>query len=93
MTSEENDSGIVQVLLQHLTHQQLPRAIELKERVDRGERLGDADIGFLEQLFAEADSARTIMARHPELNHLAQQLCGLYHEITGVALENERKAR
>ncbi|WP_313952372.1 hypothetical protein [Accumulibacter sp.] len=90
MTQESDDRGLAEVLLEHLAKERLPRAIDLKEKVDGGARLDDMDIAFLERVFADIDDARPIVARHPEYNEIAARLIDLYEQITAKALENEK---
>lgn len=89
--SESRDAGIIQVLLKRLESQQLPRALSLKKKVDRGEPLNDYDIKFLQQVFADAEYIRPFVIRNPEYQNLLSRVIHLYKEITDKALENERK--
>jgi hypothetical protein len=41
-------------------------------------------------VFEDANSARSLVHRHPELQNLAAQLAGLYAHITATALKNEQ---
>lgn len=90
MTQESEDRGMAEVLLERLEKERLPRALDLKEKVDAGARLDDMDISFLERVFADIDDARPIVARHPEYNEIAARLIDLYEQITAKALENEK---
>ncbi len=90
MSSTTNDAAEIQVLLERITHMRLPRALDLKAKVERGECLTDFDIEFLEHVFADAGHAKSIADRHAELQSLAARLVGLYSEITRLALENEK---
>jgi hypothetical protein len=90
MTDTQIDQGTIQVLLNRLTTLRLPRALELKARVDDGEKLDDNDIEFLERVMEDASSAQNLIARHPELHELATRLVSLYSEITAKALQNEQ---
>ncbi|MGH8507295.1 MAG: hypothetical protein ACREVH_01050 [Gammaproteobacteria bacterium] len=92
MTESSEDLGLLTVLLQRLETQRLPRALALKEKVDRGEVLDDLDIGFLEEVFADTSSIRPILAQHPEHQELAARMMNLYKEITDKALQNEKAA-
>jgi len=90
MADTSNDEGLIQVLAERLERRRLPRALSLKEKVDRGETLNEFDIEFLEEVFKDAQSVRTLLERHPEWQDLAAKLIQLYKEITDKALENEK---
>lgn len=92
MSESSEDLGLITVLLQRLETQRLPRALALKDKIDRGELLDDFDIGFLEEVFADASKVRPFVARHPEYQDLAARMMNLYKEITDKALENEKAA-
>jgi len=92
MTTPQDDSGVITTLLNRLTTIRLPRALELKAKVDRGDKLGDADLEFMNQVFQDAEAAKTLMARHPELQPLVNKLVALYSEISKKAMENEQQA-
>jgi hypothetical protein len=90
MSESSEDLGLITVLLQRLETQRLPRALALKEKVDRGELLDDFDLGFLEEVFADTSSIRPFLAQHPEYQELAARMMHLYKEITDKALQNEK---
>jgi len=90
MTEMHEGEGIVLALLERMEKQRLPRALDIKERVDRGELLNDSDIEFLEHVFADASKARPVIDKHPEWHELVTRLLSLYTEITDRALENEK---
>ncbi len=91
MTTPQDDSGVITTLLNRLTTFRLPRALELKEKVNRGEKLGEADLEFMQQVFQDAEAAKTLMSRHPELQPLVSKLVALYSEISKKAMENEQQ--
>lgn len=90
MSQESDDRGLAAVVLERLEKERLPRAIDLKEKVDGGARLDDMDIAFLERVFADTEDLRPMVARHPEYQELAARLIGLYEHITAKALANEK---
>ena len=89
MVNESNEAGIAAVIIERLETQRLPRALELKAKVDRGEVLDDFDIDFLDRVFADTNELRPLLARHPEHQGLAARVMDLYHDITAKALANE----
>jgi hypothetical protein len=90
MSNSSEDLGLVTVLMRRLEQQRLPRALELKEKVDRGERLNDTDMAFLKVVFADANHIKPLLARHPEHHTLVSRVMNLYKEIMDRALENEK---
>ena len=83
---------MVAVLIQRFEGERLPRALDLKEKVDRGETLNDNDIAFLEQVFEDANTLKPLLDRHDEYHKLVAQAINLYKEITEKALANEKSA-
>ena len=91
MNKPSKDTGTIQALLERLNNERLPRALELKNKVDRGERLESSDLDFLERVLEDANKARTLVAKNPEYQALGAKLISLYGEITRKGLENEEK--
>lgn len=91
MHSNEQDTGVLLALLRRLENERMSRLLDIKKRIDRGEKLQDYDIRFLEDVFADAERIKPILDRHPEYHELAGRVVNLYHEITTKALENETK--
>lgn len=92
MIESTKDAGVIAVLLERLDKERLPRALALKEKVDRGKALSEYDLRFLEDVFADANKIKPLVDRHPEYQDLATRVMHLYNEITKKALENENRA-
>ena len=90
MNQEANDTGVATVIFERLEKERLPRALDLKAKVDAGGRLDDMDIAFLERVFADSEDLKPLLDRHPEYNELASRMMRLYQEITARGLENEK---
>jgi hypothetical protein len=92
MTDISKDTGVIVTLAERFEQQRLPRALDLKRRVDQGELLSDTDITFLEHVFRDAHEMSALLDRHPEWSVLAGRALSLYKEITQKALENQQAA-
>lgn len=90
MSQEADDMGVATVVLERLHKERLPRALDLKTKVDAGERLDETDIAFLERVFADSEDVKPFLDRHPEFQEIAAKMASLYEEITAKALENEK---
>ena len=91
MTEKSEDAGVITVLVERFEGERLPRALDLKEKVDQGETLNDIDIAFLEQVLEDANKLGPLLERHDEYHKLVAQATSLYKEITDKALENEKR--
>jgi len=89
MSESDKDEGIALVLLNRLNEVRLPRALAIKEQVDRGEPLSDSEIAFLDRVFEEAVANQSKWEKHPELAEIVSKMAALYKEITEKALANE----
>lgn len=90
--SDSNDAGVVHALLENFNNKQLPRMLEIKAKAERGEKLSDFELEFLERTLNETRSANHLLDRHPEYHEFASRVMTLYKEIATAALANETKA-
>lgn len=90
MTDETKDLGVAIVVLNKFTEETLPKALEVKERLDRGERLDHWDIEFLKKLYERAEEIKPMIDRHPEYQQVYAQAVHLYKVISDQALANEK---
>jgi len=91
--STNKEAGVIQALVERLEKQRLPMALALKEKVDQGGLLSEADIAFLEEVLAGSAQLKPMLDTHPEWQDLAARMIGLYGEIIAKALENEQGAK
>lgn len=87
--SHDADEATLQALLDRLLKFRLPRAIDLKQRVDAGAVLSDADIAFLKVALEDAHNGQQYVVRNPEFHKVGTQLVQLYEQIVARAMENE----
>ena len=79
-------------LMERFKTQRLPRILEIKEQVDQGNRLGEYDRLFLEEVIKDAQRNIRQVEGIPECQHMFIQLAHLYKQIMDKALENEQQA-
>jgi len=82
--------GVKAVLAKRMVEERLPKALALKERIDRGELLNGLDLNFLEQVVKDANEAIPMVKDDPRVMEVAARMLQLYKEITAKALENEQ---
>jgi hypothetical protein len=73
-----------------MTEQRLPRAVALKDRVDRGQLLNDLDLAFLQEVLEDGRRMASIVEKDERLLDLAGRMLRLYREILDKALQNEQ---
>jgi hypothetical protein len=93
MTEESADQGIIQAVVDRLEKIRLPTALELQEKVNKGETLNELDLAFLDNVFQDARKIGSMLEKYPEWQPLAARMVSLYNEITTKALENEQNSR
>ena len=92
MSDPKYDEGVIMALVERFNTQRLPKALELKGRIDAGGTLNDLDMNFLQSVLADAQSIKPLIERHPEYQDLVGRAAQLFREITEKALENEKNA-
>lgn len=86
----QEDTGLITVLLERFEKQRLPRALALKEKVERGESLNDMDLMFLKDVMEGVSDIKPLLNRHPECKQLITKMVNLCNEIATKGVSNEK---
>lgn len=92
MNKSTTDVGLLQVLLERLEKQRLPRLLELKKKVVSNKPLDDLDLDFLETSIDDARKFLPLIERNPEYQPLAAKVMSLYKEISETALQIDKSS-
>ncbi|WP_053981794.1 hypothetical protein [Marinagarivorans algicola] len=76
------EQGTVEVILLGFSQHQLPRMLDIQDKVNGGDVLDEYDIIFLEQTLAEIQSVAHFADTHPEFQTLVAEVAELYERIT-----------
>ncbi|MBK1700002.1 hypothetical protein [Thiococcus pfennigii] len=90
MAYTETELALIVTTLDRLRTQRLPRALDIKKKVDAGGTLDEFDINFLKEIFEDSSFTRAAVHTHPEFQEIVARITHLYHEITERALANEQ---
>ncbi len=90
MNSPLDQAGVLEVVMDRFVNQRLPRILDIKAMVGRGEVLSDMDIRFLEEVFKDTRYYKLFADEHAEFQPLYAKVSHLYNEIAEKALANEQ---
>ena len=91
MYKHPDELGIIDAVLDELQQHTLPRALDLRRKVDAGEPLEELDLIFLEEVMERLREAGRYAQHHPDWEPLYSRLIDLYHHITSKGLENAQR--
>lgn len=90
MSVQINDIGIIQAILECFEKHHLPRVVEIKEKLDRGDILNEFDIEYMSEAIHDNCGLMPYLGRHPDYESLVSKVIHYYKSITDEALANER---
>lgn len=93
MAEVSKETGTLAVLAKRMVEERLPKALALKERIDKGGLLNDLDLAFLEQVVKDAAAIKPLLKDNQRMTDVAASMVKLYKEISDKALENEKAQR
>lgn len=89
MTETSKDLGVALAVLERFTEDTLPKALEIRKRLDQGGQLDHWDIEFLEELFKRSEQIKPLVDRHVEYQDIYAQAAHLYKSIVEQAVANQ----
>ena len=92
MNQEENDKGVLAVLIKRFEHERYPKMLELKKNVDNGGVLDERDLSYIEHILTDAHQILAVLTRHPEYAPLAKKCLVMYEEIMSQSQQNSKTA-
>ncbi len=89
---ENREDGVSQAVIEDFVEHLLPRLMEIKAKVEAGEKLSEGDIEILDQAIDRPKKLGEFLEEHEQYKPLMAQVLNLYEEITEKALQNEQQA-
>ena len=86
---QEAQRGISGVLLERFERGRLPRVLKIKQYVDQGLALDDADLEILRRIVQDVQENRVLVTLLPDCRDLFTRAIHVSHDITTKALDNE----
>jgi hypothetical protein len=89
----EKELGISIALLERFSEQRFPRILRMLDEVKEGQVLSQDEIDFLEDVLETCRQISGTVQEMPQYLEIYNRAIEVYHEVTTLALENEKKAR
>jgi len=84
-----NDRELLCTLLEQHEKHTMPRILDIRQKVENGEKLNDVELNFLHDVFADIQRIEPMIHRHPEYQVLFSRTVDLCKDISSRAAENE----
>lgn len=69
-----------------------PRLLDIKKRVDRGDKLDEADIRFLSQITHYSKQSKLLEVQSPKWKNFYSDVLQVYEEVINKLMDNVEKA-
>jgi hypothetical protein len=92
MAKISKDKGVILVLLERFKKYRLPRAMALREKVDRGELLNKRDHDLLKRVQDDRRMIGKYIMRNAEYQDLVKEVVELWEYIIAKDRENQENA-
>ena len=90
---DEKELGVAIALLERFSEQRYPIIVRMLEEVKGGALLNEGEVEFLEEVLTTCQQLSGTVQHLPDYLDVYNRAIALYHEVTTLALENEKKAR
>ena len=90
MDKSTSEIGVITAVIERLVTQELPRLQVMEERLDKGERLSDSELEFLERISTDGSEVLRMIDHHPEYQELAAKVLGLCTKLIEKAVDVEK---
>ncbi len=91
--ADEKELGVAMALLERFTEQRYPIILKMLDEVKSGALLNEGEVEFLEEVLATCQQLSGTVQHLPDYLDVYNRAIEMYHEVTTLALENEKKAR
>ena len=86
-----DDAGTIDLSIEDLVTLIMPRLLGIKEKIDAGAMLAEADIQFMAQVTRNAQSGKQLKEHVPDWQKFYAEVLYLYGEIIDKAIDNIEK--
>lgn len=87
--TDTHDQELLRALLEQHEKHTMPRMMDIKYKLEAGEKLNDVELNFLHDVFADIQRIEPLIHRHPEYQVLFSRTVDLCKEISVRAADNE----
>ena len=90
MDKSTSEVGVITTVIERLVKQELPILQAMEEKLDKGERLDDSELEFLEKISTDGNEVMRMIDHHPEYQELTVKVLGLCTKLISKAVDLEK---